>query len=109
MNGAFSRIALAALAASCLGCAMCQAPDDFAYSAYGGRVQREDMYHGRVGSILGPPAGYVVVPHEQQGPTPAAPAPAQEEGAPPAHEEGPSPLDALRGTIEGELGEGRET
>ncbi|MCO6454301.1 MAG: hypothetical protein J5I93_03210 [Pirellulaceae bacterium] len=39
------------------GCAMCGAPDDLAYSAYGGVWQRDDMYRGRVGSILDPTGG----------------------------------------------------
>jgi hypothetical protein len=42
------------------GCAMCCAPDDYAYSAYGGRWQRHDMYHGRVGSAFAPAGGDVL-------------------------------------------------
>lgn len=34
------------------GCAMCCSPDDYTYSAFGGRWQREDMLEGRVGSAF---------------------------------------------------------
>ncbi len=40
------------------GCTMCaQTPEDYAYSAYGGIVQRADMLHGRVGSAFSPAEG----------------------------------------------------
>ena len=40
-----------------MGCAMCANPHDCSYAAYGGRIQRVDRVHGRVGSILDPDAG----------------------------------------------------
>ncbi len=40
-----------------MGCAMCASPYDRSYAAYGGRIQRTDRVHGRVGSILDPGAG----------------------------------------------------
>lgn len=39
-----------------LGCAMCCGPHDDHYSLYGGKFQRVDPAHGRVGSILSDPA-----------------------------------------------------
>lgn len=39
------------------GCSMCASPYDCSYAAYGGRIQRVDRVHGRVGSILDPSAG----------------------------------------------------
>ena len=40
-----------------MGCAMCANPYDCSYAAYGGRIQRANRAHGRVGSILDPSAG----------------------------------------------------
>jgi hypothetical protein len=45
------------LAATAGGCAICANPDDEAYSAYGGMVERADPYHGRVNSAFGPGGG----------------------------------------------------
>ena len=36
------------------GCAMCANPHDCKYAAYGGRRERTDMVHGRVGSVFDP-------------------------------------------------------
>jgi hypothetical protein len=55
--------------ATASGCVMCAAPDDTAYSAYGGAWQRDDMYHGRVGSILDPTGGPYLVASEGEPPT----------------------------------------
>lgn len=49
--------ALVAMLAATSGCSICQAPDDCAYSAYGGVYPRADMYHGRVGSAFDPAGG----------------------------------------------------
>ena len=48
-----------ALAGACLlsasmGCSMCCAPFDTAFAAYGGTVERGDMYQGRIGSVFDP-------------------------------------------------------
>lgn len=45
-------MSLLGLLATSVGCAMCCAPYDDAYPAYGGRWQRDDMNHGRVGSAF---------------------------------------------------------
>lgn len=42
------------------GCAMCCSPYDYAYPTYGGKWQRVDRDHGRVGSIFTPHAGVKV-------------------------------------------------
>lgn len=47
----------------CLGCAMCQGPDDIGYSAAGGRWQRTEPCYGRVGSVFTPEVGQQV--HEE--------------------------------------------
>jgi hypothetical protein len=39
------------------GCSICQGPDDYGYATYGGRWQRMDRQHGRVGSRFTPEAG----------------------------------------------------
>lgn len=48
--------------AAASGCSICASPDDEAYPAYGGIVQRQDPYHGRVGSAFG--SGVAAVSHE---------------------------------------------
>jgi len=48
---------LMTLAAVCLfssGCAMCCAPYDYDYNAFGGRWERHDMLYGRAGSAFAP-------------------------------------------------------
>ena len=37
------------------GCAMCNNCYDDAYNAYGGAIERQDRFHGRVGSVLSDP------------------------------------------------------
>jgi hypothetical protein len=37
------------------GCAMCDNCYDDAYNAYGGALERQDRFHGRVGSVLSDP------------------------------------------------------
>lgn len=46
--------ALLGFAVSATGCAMCCAPDDPNYAAYGGRWERHDPQYGRVGSAFTP-------------------------------------------------------
>ena len=75
------------------GCAMCDNGWDDAYNGYGGAVERQDRFHGRVGSILSDPtlqvsepahakhAAYVLEPLASLRPktrpaAPAAPTPA---------------------------------
>lgn len=53
---------LITLASLSSGCAMCCSPFDNAYGYTGGRWQRDDLCHGRVGSAFAPaggPTGYV--------------------------------------------------
>ena len=57
-------LALAAMLLSLAGCAMCANPFDCYYAAYGGRLPRTDMVHGRVGSILDAAGGGVVTTQE---------------------------------------------
>ena len=38
-----------------LGCSMCGGPFDFDYPVYGGKFERVDSSHGRVGSIFSDP------------------------------------------------------
>ncbi len=54
MTRAFFALLLLAALSSTSGCAICCTPYDYAYPAYGGRWQRADMYHGRVGSAFEP-------------------------------------------------------
>jgi hypothetical protein len=42
------------------GCAMCNSEHDYTYGAYGGRWQRDDPVHGRVGSAFSPLGAMVV-------------------------------------------------
>ena len=58
---------LLSLVASASGCAICCSPFDEAYSGYGGRWQRDDMYHGRVGSAFAPAGGPVLMSDEDDG------------------------------------------
>jgi hypothetical protein len=44
------------------GCAMSDNCWDDAYSAYGGAVERQDRFHGRVGSVLSDPAMQMTEP-----------------------------------------------
>jgi hypothetical protein len=60
------RLVLAGLAAAAGGCALCANPDDEAYSAYGGKVERHDPYHGRVNSAFAPPGGHVAAAAYEQ-------------------------------------------
>lgn len=53
------------------GCAICQAPDDCNYSAYGGIAPRVDMRHGRVGSAFDPADGGILWSESE--PTPSEP------------------------------------
>jgi hypothetical protein len=43
------------------GCAMCENCWDDAYNAYGGALDRQDRFHGRVGSVLSDPMTQVEV------------------------------------------------
>ena len=45
------------LVAVCLplaGCSICGSPEDYTYPVFGGRWQRTDRVHGRVGSAFAP-------------------------------------------------------
>lgn len=58
------------------GCAICCSPYDYAYPAYGGKWQRQQMNHGRVGSVLAPAGDFVAAPEGMPAevvPPPAAP------------------------------------
>lgn len=39
---------------SSVGCSICCTPYDYAYPAYGGKWERTDRFHGRVGSAFEP-------------------------------------------------------
>lgn len=45
---------LLSLATAASGCSMCASPYDYAYPAYGGKWERADRFHGRVGSAFSP-------------------------------------------------------
>lgn len=53
MQSLWQRLVLGILAA-CSGCAICANPHDCKFAAYGGKIQRQDRVHGRVGSLHGP-------------------------------------------------------
>ena len=55
------------------GCAICQAPDDANYAAFGGLVERVDPAHGRAGSAFAPAEATVV--GEENAPPPLDPPP----------------------------------
>jgi hypothetical protein len=44
------------------GCAMCDNSWDDAYNAYGGKLDRQNRFHGRVGSVLSDPQMQVIPP-----------------------------------------------
>lgn len=46
--------------ATLAGCAMCCSPFDYSYPTFGGKWQRTDREHGRVGSVFTPHAGVKV-------------------------------------------------
>lgn len=50
-------LAICAVSASTLGCAMCSNPHDCHYPAYGGIRPRVDDVHGRVGSLFNDASG----------------------------------------------------
>ena len=56
----FCRRSLLLLSLLATGCAMCPGPDDYTYSAFGGRWQRDDMVEGRVGSAFAPSGSIAV-------------------------------------------------
>lgn len=60
------------------GCSICATPFDYAYPAYGGKWERTDRFHGRVGSAFhpaGPMPGEVIegTAEEIEAPHPATP------------------------------------
>ena len=57
MKRLLNAAACLSLLVASMGCAICQGPDDYSYPAYGGRWQRMDRQHGRVGSRFTPEAG----------------------------------------------------
>ncbi len=54
MKALLSLLLLCCITCGAAGCAMCCTPYDDDYSAHGGRWQRTDMRHGRVGSAFAP-------------------------------------------------------
>lgn len=64
------------------GCAMCCSPYDEAYGYTGGRWQRTDLCHGRVGSAFAPAgaAGETVIEESPSEPLPDAPMPHETRG-----------------------------
>jgi hypothetical protein len=54
MNRFYSTATLALLLTSTLGCSVCCTPFDDAYPTYGGKWQRTNRFHGRVGSAFDP-------------------------------------------------------
>ena len=76
-----SLLGIAAMLTS--GCAMCCSPYDEAYGFTGGRWQRTDLCHGRVGSAFAPAgvAGETIIEDVPAELTPPAP-PADESAAP---------------------------
>jgi hypothetical protein len=46
------------------GCAMCNNCWDDAYNTYGGALDRQDRFHGRVGSVLSDPTLQMAEPGE---------------------------------------------
>lgn len=60
MNRFLAMILICSPLAALAGCAMCCAPFDYAYPTYGGKWQRTDREHGRVGSLFTPQAGVKV-------------------------------------------------
>ena len=48
-------LAIAALVCFLTGCSICCGPHDYDYPDFGGKHQRQDRRHGRVGSILSDP------------------------------------------------------
>jgi hypothetical protein len=47
-------LAALAIAGASSGCSICCTPWDYAYPAYGGKWERTDRFHGRVGSAFEP-------------------------------------------------------
>ena len=88
--------------AAASGCSICCTPFDDAYPAYGGKWERTDRFHGRVGSAFHSAGGPGMVIEEGDGreyeeldaPTPAVPMPpnAEPEMMEPATPESTDPL-----------------
>ena len=57
MKRIFSGLLCGCLALWSIGCAMPEHPYDDDYAAFGGRWERQDPAHGRVGSAFTPQAG----------------------------------------------------
>ena len=77
----FVWVAMLVLAGS-TGCAMCDNAQDWTYSAFGGKWQRDNPHSGRVASLFDPAGGQVM---EQGLPSEAEPTPeSTEEAAEPA-------------------------
>ncbi len=62
MNRAISLLFSLGLAIALSGCAMCDNAWDDAYNAYGGTLERQDQFHGRVGSVLSDPQMQTIAP-----------------------------------------------
>lgn len=72
------------------GCAMCNNCWDDAYNTYGGALDRQDRFHGRVGSMLSDPMMQVVDSNEMSN------APAEADLYPEGLTDGPSLDDATQ-------------
>lgn len=55
---------LIAFASLSMGCAACCSPYDYAFGYYGGAWQRDDLCHGRVGSVYAPAGSPVIAKKE---------------------------------------------
>jgi len=93
------------LAAFCFvssGCAMCCAPYDYDYAAFGGRWERYDMTNGRAGSAFAPAADAVHDGQILQGAVETDGAPQIiEDGAAPYYEQIEAPESGLEGYSDG--------
>lgn len=77
VRSGFLGLCLGGVLLASAGCRMCPQPhEDYAYAAYGGLLQRADMFHGRVGSAFNGGVGQPVpAGHEgaYEGPAPMSP------------------------------------
>jgi hypothetical protein len=87
----FAAAVFAGVLLASTGCTMCsQPPEDYAYGAYGGIIDRADRFHGRVGSAFAPAEAGAAHAMEQPGlyAPPALPAEGTSETMEPAPPEG---------------------
>jgi hypothetical protein len=60
MTRLFALAVVALSLAASAGCSVCYTPFDYAYPTYGGKWQRTDRFHGRVGSAFEPAGPFPV-------------------------------------------------